>query len=65
MSGLQEELTAAAEAVSPQPSTSWNSDTAFRYDLAFPRLSGEMLQRLGGLWTRGDRPERHTSVHVW
>ncbi len=67
MSEPQEELTAAAEAVSPQPSTSSNSDIAFRHDLAFPRLSGEMLQRLGSygqeefvakdtrLYTYGDR----------
>ena len=67
MSQPQEELTAAAEAVSPQPSTSSNSDIAFRPDLAFPKLSGEMLQRLGSygqeetvpkdtlLYTYGDR----------
>ena len=67
MSEPQDELTAAAEAVSPQPLTSSNSDTAFRHDLAFPRLSGEMLQRLGSygqaetvpkdtlLYTYGDR----------
>jgi thioredoxin reductase (NADPH) len=47
MSETREELTAAAEAVSRQPSTSSNSDIAFRHDLAFPMLSGEMLQRLG------------------
>jgi thioredoxin reductase (NADPH) len=47
MSETREELTAAAEAVSRQPSTSSNSDIAFRHDLAFPKLSGEMLQRLG------------------
>jgi thioredoxin reductase (NADPH) len=67
MSEPREELTAAAEAVSPQPSTSSNSDIAFRHDLAFPRLSDEMLQRLGSygqeetvpkdtlLYTYGDR----------
>ncbi len=47
MSETREELTAAAEAVSPQPSTSSDSDIAFRHDLAFPKLSEEMLERLG------------------
>ena len=43
----KEELTAAAQAVSPQPLTSSASDLEFRRDLAFPRLSDEVLQRLG------------------
>ncbi|MGC2619985.1 MAG: cyclic nucleotide-binding domain-containing protein, partial [Acidobacteriaceae bacterium] len=47
MSEPQEELIAAAEAVSTQSSASPKPDMAFRHDLAFPRLSGEMLQRLG------------------
>ena len=47
MSETREELTAAAEAVSPQHSTSSDSDIAFRHDLAFPKLSEEMLERLG------------------
>jgi thioredoxin reductase (NADPH) len=46
MSESREELTSAVEAVSPDPSSSSNSDVAFRHDLAFPKLSGEMLQRL-------------------
>ncbi len=46
MSETREELTAAAQAVSPQPASSSNSDVQFRRDLAFPRLSDEMLQRL-------------------
>jgi len=65
MNERKEELTAAAEAVSPQSPTS--SGVAFRHDLAFPRLSGEMLQRLEAygqeefvatdtrLYTYGDR----------
>jgi len=65
MNERKEQLTAAAEAVSPQSPTS--SGVAFRHDLAFPRLSGEMLQRLEAygqeefvatdtrLYTYGDR----------
>jgi thioredoxin reductase (NADPH) len=67
MSKPQEELTSAAHAVPPPPVTSAGSDAEFRHDLAFPRLSGEMLQRLGSygqedtvpkdtcLYTYGDR----------
>ena len=67
MSEPHEELTSAAQAVSPQPLSSSNSDIEFRRDLAFPRLSDEMLQRLGSygqeetvpkdtrLYTYGDR----------
>ena len=67
MSGPHEELTSAAQAVSPQPLTSSDSTGDFRLDLAFPRLSGEMLERLGSygqeetvpkdtlLYTYGDR----------
>ncbi len=67
MSKPQEELTAAAQAVSPQPITSSDSGITFRHDLAFPRLGGEMLQRLRSygqeetvpkdicLYTYGDR----------
>ena len=48
MNETREEMTAAAEAISPQPSASSNSDfPPFRRDLAFPRLIDEMLQRLG------------------
>jgi thioredoxin reductase (NADPH) len=46
MNEPKEELTAAAQPVSPQPLTSSHSDVEFRSDLAFPRLSDEMLQRL-------------------
>jgi thioredoxin reductase (NADPH) len=67
MSESREELTSAVQAVSPEPVSWSNSDVAFRRDLAFPRLSGEMLQRLGSygqeefvatdtrLYTYGDR----------
>jgi len=67
MSESREELTSAVQAVSPEPVSSSNSDVAFRHDLAFPRLSGEMLQRLRSygqeesapkdtcLYTYGDR----------
>jgi thioredoxin reductase (NADPH) len=67
MSEPREELTSAVQAVSPEPVSSSNSDVAFRHDLAFPRLSDEMLQRLGSygqeefvatdtcLYTYGDR----------
>ena len=67
MSESREELTSAAQAVSPAPVSSSNSDVAFRHDLAFPSLSGEMLQRLRSygqeesvpndtcLYTYGDR----------
>jgi thioredoxin reductase (NADPH) len=67
MSESREEVTSAVQAVSPEPSSSSNSDAAFRHDLAFPRLSDEMLQRLRSygqeesvpddacLYTYGDR----------
>lgn len=67
MSESREELTAAIQAVPPEPRTSSNSDVEFRSDLAFPRLSDEMLQRIGSygqeetvpqgccLYTYGDR----------
>ena len=67
MSESREELTSAVQAVSPEPVSWSNSDVAFRRDLAFPRLSDEMLQRLGSygqeefvatdtrLYTYGDR----------
>ncbi len=67
MSESREELASAVQAVSPEPITSSNSDVAFRHDLAFPRLSGEMLQILRSygqeesvpketcLYTYGDR----------
>lgn len=47
MSGTQDELTASAEAATPHVSTSAEgSDLPLRRDLAFPKLSTEMLQRL-------------------
>jgi thioredoxin reductase (NADPH) len=67
MNEPREELTSAAQAVSPELVSSSNSDVEFRRDLAFPRLSDEMLQRLGSygqeetvpkdtlLYTYGDR----------
>jgi thioredoxin reductase (NADPH) len=67
MSEPREEFTSAAQAVSPEPISSANTDVAFRPDLAFPRLSSDMLQRLGSygqeefvatdtcLYTYGDR----------
>jgi thioredoxin reductase (NADPH) len=67
MSESREELTSAVQAVSPAPVSSSNSDFTFRHDLAFPKLSGDMLQRLRSygqeesvakdtcLYTYGDR----------
>ena len=67
MSEPREELTSAAQAVSLEPVSSSNPDVDFRHDLAFPKLSGEMLQRLRSygqeesvpkdacLYTYGDR----------
>ena len=46
MSDPQEELTAAAKAVSPQPSVLSSPDLAFRHDLAFPRFDDQLLERL-------------------
>ena len=46
MSATQEELTAAAEAVSPQASPAPNATMPFRPDLAFPRLADDVLRRL-------------------
>ena len=57
MNGLQEELTAAAQAVSPQPPTSSDSTADFRRDLAFPKLSDEVLQRLGSYGQEATVPE--------
>ena len=63
----KEELTAAAEAASPESRPLWGTDQEFRSDLAFPKLSGEVLRRLGPygqevlfptnacLYTYGDR----------
>ena len=57
MSGSQEEFTSAVQAVSPERSSSSNSDAAFRHDLAFPRLSDEMLQRLRSYGQEESVPE--------
>jgi thioredoxin reductase (NADPH) len=46
MNESREELTSAAQAVSPAPVSSSNPDGEFRHDLAFPKLSAEILQRL-------------------
>jgi thioredoxin reductase (NADPH) len=46
MSETQDELTAAAEAASPQAASSPNPDLQFRHDLAFPKFSDEMVQKL-------------------
>ncbi len=45
MSEAHEELTAAAKAASPDAVNASVPDVQFRSDLAFPRLSDEMLQR--------------------
>jgi thioredoxin reductase (NADPH) len=47
MNETREELTAAAQTVSPDAVSSPNSDVEFRHDLAFPKLSEEMLERIG------------------
>ena len=47
MSEPREELTSTAQAVSPLPVSPSKPNGEFRSDLAFPKLSGEMLQRLG------------------
>ena len=57
MSESREEFTSAVQAVSPEPSSSSNSDAAFRHDLAFPRLSDEMLQRLRSYGREESVPE--------
>ena len=57
MSESREELTSAVQAVSPEPSSSSNSDAAFRHDLAFPRLSDEMLERLRSYGQEESVPE--------
>ncbi|MGA9957076.1 MAG: hypothetical protein WBQ06_02265, partial [Acidobacteriaceae bacterium] len=43
----REKLASAAQTVSPDAVSSPNSDVEFRRDLAFPKLSEEMLERLG------------------
>lgn len=67
MSEPEEELTAAAEAASPQRSASSNVNAPFRQDLAFPRFDNDIIRRLGPygheelvsrdtcLYTYGDR----------
>ena len=67
MSETHKEVTAAAKAASPDAVNPSVPDVQFRSDLAFPRLSDEMLQRLRSyghettvpentqLYTYGDR----------
>ena len=67
MSEVHEELTGTAEAASPYANNAFVPDLQFRSDLAFPRLSEEMLQRIASygheetvaentqLYTFGDR----------
>ena len=64
MNEPKEELTAAAQAASPQPLNSSHSDVAFRRDLAFPRLSDEMLQRLGSYGQEETVPE-NTRLYMY
>jgi thioredoxin reductase (NADPH) len=61
----EEQLTAAFQAVSPQPASSLNSDLPpFRRDLAFPRLSDAMLQRVGSYGQEETIPE-DTCLYVY
>jgi thioredoxin reductase (NADPH) len=53
----REELTGAAQAVSPQSAPSSNPDAEVRLDLAFPQLSEEMLERLGSYGQEETVPE--------
>jgi thioredoxin reductase (NADPH) len=46
MSDVHEELTATAQAASPDANNASVPDLQFRSDLAFPRLSEEMLERI-------------------
>ncbi len=67
MSEADDKLTPAAESAHTQATPSWSPDVQFRHDLAFPRLSEEVLQRLRSygqeetvpedtlLYTYGDR----------
>jgi thioredoxin reductase (NADPH) len=64
MSESREELTSAVEAVSPDPISSSKSDVAFRHDLAFPKLSGEMLQRLSSYGQEESVP-KDTCVYTY
>ncbi len=64
MNEPQEELTAAAEAVSPQPSTSSSANVAFRRDLAFPRLNENILNRLEG-YGREESVPKNTCLYTY
>jgi thioredoxin reductase (NADPH) len=67
MSDVHEELTATAQAASPDANNASVPDLQFRSDLAFPRLNNEMLERIASygheetvpenmqLYTYGDR----------
>ena len=58
MSDTPEELTAAFQTISPHPASSSNQDfPPFRRDLAFPKLSDEILQRLGSYGREESVPE--------
>ncbi len=64
MSEPQEELTAAAEAVSPQPSSSSSAKVAFRLDLAFPCLGENILHRLEG-YGREESVPKNTCLYTY
>ena len=53
----KEELTAAAEAASPEPRPSWGTDLEFRSDLAFPKLNADILRRLAPYGQEGSFPK--------
>ena len=77
MSEAHEELSAAAQAVSPHIASSPAPDVQFREDLAFPSLGEEMLQKLKSygdeetvpadtlLYTYGDRDTEMFVVLKW
>jgi len=46
MSDLHEEITATAQAASPDAINASVPELQFRSDLAFPRLNDEMLERI-------------------
>jgi thioredoxin reductase (NADPH) len=64
MNGPYEELTSTAQAVSPEPISSSNSDVEFRRDLAFPKLSDEMLRRLGS-YGREETVPKDTLLYMY
>ena len=64
MSKTREELTAAAEAASPDAIKPPVPDVQFRSDLAFPRLSDEMFQRLRSYGKEETVPE-NTQLYTY